>query len=258
MRTRDLKPDFWSDERVVLVSDSAKLLFQGLWNLADRCGRLEDKPVTIGFKVRPWDPSAVPTLLTELQSVGLIIRYSVNGLDCIGVPGLVTHQRIHPKEMASKLPDWNDLEASRVKVDLSAAGRGKKGNSHSLSEPSGSSGPSKVPRGRAAPDPRHAPLVKELCEVFAENLRAPYPFKPRDAKAVSELLALESVPERISTVWRQALRSTGYPTVRTLPELVTHFAHFVGSAPSSTRDDMPTKRPEGITYFPGDPRLEQT
>lgn len=93
-----------------------------------------------------------------------------------------------------------------------------------------------APRKGATPtgppaDPRHAPLVAELCEVFQENTKAKYPFGGRDAKAIAALLAIEPVPERISTVWRQALRSNKFPLVRTLPELVINYAHFVGTGP---------------------------
>lgn len=141
MRTRDLKPDFWTDERVVGISDAAKLLFQGLWCLADREGRLEDKPVPIGFKVRPWDPQKTGALLNELHAAGLIVRYSVGDAKCIGIPGFKTHQRVHPREMASKLPDWNDNSASREKANPAAPRRETAVNSVSQSGSSGPSGP---------------------------------------------------------------------------------------------------------------------
>jgi hypothetical protein len=103
---------------------------------------------------------------------------------------------------------------------------------------------------RTAPDPRHAPTVKLLTTAFEAETRAKYPFTGRDAKAVTQLLAIALEPT-IEATWRKALRSTGYPLVRTLPELVTHFAHFVGATgpPSAPKrlSDMPESRPEGIT-----------
>jgi hypothetical protein len=146
MRTRDLKPDFWTDEKVVQVSDAAKLLFQGLWNLADREGRLEDRPVAIGFKIRPWDPSAVPALLDELAAIGLIVRYEAKSVRVICVPTLPQHQRLHPKEMRSKLPPLPDEPGgSREKVNLfkprSEIMPGSAGPSGST-KPAGPSGPS--------------------------------------------------------------------------------------------------------------------
>jgi hypothetical protein len=97
-------------------------------------------------------------------------------------------------------------------------------------------------------DPRHAPLVKSLVAVF-EATGAKYPFTPRDAKAVTQLLALAE-PDAIAAAWSRALRHPGFPTVRTLAELVTHFAHFVGAAPPTQRTFVrdpitPVVRPEG-------------
>lgn len=105
MRRRELSPEFWTDEKIVSVCDAAKLLFQGLWNLADREGRLEDKPVRIGFKVRPWDPNQTPQLLTELASVGLIKRATVDSKQIIYLPGFSKWQHVHPRELASVLPE---------------------------------------------------------------------------------------------------------------------------------------------------------
>jgi len=113
--------------------------------------------------------------------------------------------------------------------------------------------PTRVAVAKQPTDPHHAPLVRELCEVFLENVHGAYPFKPRDARAVSELLAIEPVPERIAVVWRQALRSMSFPRVRTLPELVTHFAHFVGQ-PTGLPDaaDTHAARAEAHRHQTGD------
>jgi hypothetical protein len=90
-------------------------------------------------------------------------------------------------------------------------------------KPAGKGKPEKPP-----PDPRHGPMVKALTDRFGEVTGSKYPFSPRDAKAVSQLLALDTPPTVVS-VWDRALRHSGFPTVRTLSELVTHFAHFLGA-----------------------------
>lgn len=104
MRRREISPEFWTDEKVVQLSDPAKLLFIGLWNMADREGRVECKPKTIGFKIRPWAPGEVPVLLDELITFDLVKRYQVGGAEVLSIPKFAEHQRIHPKEMASRLP----------------------------------------------------------------------------------------------------------------------------------------------------------
>lgn len=69
-------------------------------------------------------------------------------------------------------------------------------------------------------NPRHAPMVKALVAACPG-----YAFQPRDAKAVTELLALGADAEILAR-WKRALAHKGFPTVRTLSELVTHWNHF--------------------------------
>lgn len=99
------------------------------------------------------------------------------------------------------------------------------------------SAPAKKPREPA--DPRHAVLVKSLTQGFEAITSSKYPFGGRDAKAVSDLLAMAE-QGAIETAWSRALTHKGFPSVRTLPELVTHFAHFVGTRPAERPRDEET------------------
>jgi hypothetical protein len=93
----------------------------------------------------------------------------------------------------------------------------------------------------APPDPRHADAVKALTRAFRTVTGTEYPFQPRDARAVQQLLAMTPVGDgaRLVSIWSQALAHQGFPTVRTLPELVTHFAHFVApNARAGPNDDI--------------------
>jgi hypothetical protein len=89
-----------------------------------------------------------------------------------------------------------------------------------------------APRAKAKkepkpPDPRHQPMVAQLTAIFERETGAKYPFASIDAAAVTALLA-KGIDPTITAAWTRALRHTGFPTVRTLPELVKNFAHFVG------------------------------
>lgn len=44
MRARNIKPGFWENEDLGEMSIAGRQLFIGLWCLADREGRLEDRP----------------------------------------------------------------------------------------------------------------------------------------------------------------------------------------------------------------------
>jgi hypothetical protein len=90
--------------------------------------------------------------------------------------------------------------------------------------------PPKPPKPEKPADPRHAPTVKAVVEAFERARGAAYPFAPRDAAAVTSLLASLGSTEAVTEAWSRALAHKGWPTVATLPQLVTHLAHFVGSA----------------------------
>jgi hypothetical protein len=88
--------------------------------------------------------------------------------------------------------------------------------------------PSRPAKSKPAkpPDPRHAPLVTRLVDAFKADREAPYPFGPRDAKAVSNLLA-RAEPDAIVAAWERALRHQSFPTVATLAQLEQHLAQFI-------------------------------
>lgn len=85
------------------------LLFEGLWLLADREGRLEDRPLRIRAEVFPYrDGINVDTMLDWLQSNGFIRRYEAQGKRCIVVLEFTKHQNPHKNEPESSLPAPDD------------------------------------------------------------------------------------------------------------------------------------------------------
>ena len=55
MRARNIKPGFFKNDTLAELEFAARLLFIGLWGLADRAGRLEDRPKKIKAEVFPYD-----------------------------------------------------------------------------------------------------------------------------------------------------------------------------------------------------------
>jgi hypothetical protein len=101
-----LKPEFFSDESLAHVSHAARLLFAGLWTLADRKGRLRDQAPVIHGALFPYEPNLeVQKLLDELTCGGFILRYEVDGKRYLQVRNFERHQRPHPKEPASLIPE---------------------------------------------------------------------------------------------------------------------------------------------------------
>lgn len=104
MRARNIKPGFFRNEQLMQVAPLGRLLFAGLWCLADREGRLYDRPRQIKWDILPADDCDINSLLDDLARRGFIRRYSVDGIGYIEVVNFLRHQRPHYKETASTLP----------------------------------------------------------------------------------------------------------------------------------------------------------
>jgi hypothetical protein len=104
-RARNIKPGLFRNADLVELSMAARLLFIGLWTLADRAGRLEDRPKQIKMELLPADEIDCNACLQELASIGVIERYEVDGKRLIQVVNFSKHQNPHKDEKASILPD---------------------------------------------------------------------------------------------------------------------------------------------------------
>jgi hypothetical protein len=103
-RARNIKPGFYENEELGACSMEARLCFPALWQLADRDGRLEDRPLRIkGFAFR-YDSIEIEPLLQELADHGFILRYRVADQSLIQVITFAKHQNPHHREAPSTLP----------------------------------------------------------------------------------------------------------------------------------------------------------
>ena len=118
MRTRHLKPGFFKNEQLAELPFETRLLFAGLWTMADRSGRLEDRPKRIDAEIFPYDKGLdVDAMLEQLTAKGFILRYILNENSYIQIPKWGSHQHPHPEEQSSKIPpiplDLTDYKACR-------------------------------------------------------------------------------------------------------------------------------------------------
>lgn len=113
-RARNIKPGFFSNDALAEVEPLGRLLFVGLWTIADREGRLEDRPRKIKAEVLPYDECDADRLLDALAQQGFVVRYEVNGQRFIQVVNFGKHQNPHQKEAASTIPAPGEYEASIV------------------------------------------------------------------------------------------------------------------------------------------------
>lgn len=103
-RARNIKPSFFHNADLVDLPVETRLLFIGLWTIADREGRLEDRPKQIKMELYPADSFDVDTLLNQLNEAGFIQRYVNNNNKYIHIVNFTKHQNPHVKEVASTIP----------------------------------------------------------------------------------------------------------------------------------------------------------
>ncbi|MEM6817226.1 MAG: hypothetical protein AAF578_00410 [Pseudomonadota bacterium] len=104
MRARNIKPGFFNNEKIALLAPEIRILFIGLWLIADRDGRLEDRPLRIKILLFALDDLDIDAGLTCLHEAGLIIRYNVEGQALIQIPSWEKHQKPHPNEKSNNYP----------------------------------------------------------------------------------------------------------------------------------------------------------
>lgn len=131
MRARNIKPGFYRNEDLAECSFAARLLFPGLWMLADRMGRLEYRPKRWKGEIFPYDNVDTVELFAELETHGLVKSYESAGIKYVWIPKFSAHQIPHHREKESLIPphpedlgyheteegpDGMDAESSTTKV----------------------------------------------------------------------------------------------------------------------------------------------
>lgn len=216
-RARNIKPGFFTNDLLAETGPLGMLLFEGLWCMADREGRLEDRPRRLKAELLPYFDADVDALLDELASRGFVVRYERDGARYLQVVNFGKHQSPHVKEAPSTIPAPDEHGASTGKESLIA---------DSLIADSGLriADTSARPRAKAEPDvqfeafwqryPRKEPSKKEAARAWAK-VKAPF----------DEVMAgLER--------WRVAWDSRGDPTF--VPHATTWLNQERWTAPAPT------------------------
>lgn len=113
-RIRTIKPEYFESETVSRVGIFARLLFIGLWTIADDAGRLRGATRLIASNLFAYDENVVEqveTALTDLENQNLIRRYLFNNSTYISISGWQKHQKID-RPSISKLPGPDDFDVT--------------------------------------------------------------------------------------------------------------------------------------------------
>jgi len=113
-RTRSIKPEFWSDEKLAQISLQARLLYIGLWTTCDDAGRTKAHPIWLRSQIFPYDSfpeKQIEAWLKELIDLNRIVPYTINGERYFTVPKFHEHQKIqHPSPARNPDPPPDSIE----------------------------------------------------------------------------------------------------------------------------------------------------
>jgi hypothetical protein len=130
MRIRTIKPDFWTDAKVSKLTYLARLLFIGLWNVADDEGRFKSDPRILKGSVFPVDDKTtvekITGALSELSVSRLVFLTEIGGEQYGCCPNFKKHQKINrpspsrlpPVTAPSVSPHGVLTESSRTEVEV--------------------------------------------------------------------------------------------------------------------------------------------
>jgi len=118
-RARNIKPGFFlNDDLAEKNCALGRLLFIGLWTLADYKGELEWRAGRIKAQLLPYDESDIKQLAINLDKSGFIRFYSDGDRVFINIPNFEKHQNPHKNERAqgSDIPAFSEM--LRQVIDL--------------------------------------------------------------------------------------------------------------------------------------------
>lgn len=94
-RIRSIKPEFWTDGRMVKLPMAVRLFYIGLWNFADDWGVLEDDPESLKLRIMPADDIDPVDLVEKLVIDGRLTRkVAPDGSRVLVIRRWGDHQRI--------------------------------------------------------------------------------------------------------------------------------------------------------------------
>jgi hypothetical protein len=117
-RARNIKPAFFSNDLLAEIDPVGRLLFIGLWTIADFKGDIEWREKRIKAQILPYDNCDVKDIAINLDKLGFIRFYSDNCTAYINIINFTKHQNPHKneREKGSEIPAYTEL--MRQAIDL--------------------------------------------------------------------------------------------------------------------------------------------
>ena len=112
-RSRNVKPGFFFNTDLADIEPLGRLLFIGLWTIADRDGRLVDEVRWIKAQTLPYDECDVDALLNKLAEKNFLIRYEVKGNRYMQILNFAKHQNPHRDEKSKEIPAYKGYKSTK-------------------------------------------------------------------------------------------------------------------------------------------------
>lgn len=214
-RIRSIKPDFWTDEKIVELPFEARLFFIGSWNFADDNGNLQRSAKKLKMQIFPADVIDCEPLIQSLIHHGLLIEYSVNGEEYLHIKGFKNHQVVNrPSKSNIPEPKSNDLFGGLTE-DSRTEGTGREGKGEDMS-------------GRADD-------VISVIEYLNEKANRSYQAVPANTKLVAARIREGATVDQLKAVidakvaeWESDPKMSAYLRPETLFG-ATKYAQYVGA-----------------------------
>jgi hypothetical protein len=135
-RSRNIKPGFFTHDKMSENDPLGRLLFLGLTTIADYKGELEWRPKRIKIEILPYDDCDLERLAINLERSGFIRFYSGGGKIYVHIVNFTKHQNPHKneREAGTAIPAFTesmaqliDLETLTIIRDDSGSNRDKDG-----------------------------------------------------------------------------------------------------------------------------------
>lgn len=126
-RIRTIKPEFFTNSKIMKLTPLARLFYVSLWCEADRMGRLKWDADSLKARYLPSDKTDAEDLGTVLANAKLIRFYEVAGVLYVDIPGFPEHQVINNRESDSKIPPYSDDACVTRESGVKVAACGKEG-----------------------------------------------------------------------------------------------------------------------------------
>ena len=96
MRIRQIKPEFWKDAKLAVLTEGARLFFVGTWSMADDAGWMRWSVPEIGAELYPFESRRMRERRVEKHGEALAAIGRIHHHDCghSQIPKMPAHQHL--------------------------------------------------------------------------------------------------------------------------------------------------------------------